>query len=81
MTITAMIRPVATAEEAVELPIATPPAAEPNAMPTLTAEAGSDCASAPPGPATRGSPPAPPEHAAGAGRAGVADETGGCGRH
>jgi hypothetical protein len=46
-----MIRPASTADEAVKLPIATPPANEPNAMPTLIAEVGSDCASVSPGPA------------------------------
>jgi hypothetical protein len=46
-----MIRPVITADEAVKVPIATPPAYAPNAMPTLAAEAGSEDASRPPGPA------------------------------
>src|SRR5688500_6837936 len=51
MAMTAMIRPVITVDEAVKAPIATPPAYEPKAMPTFAAEAGSEDASCPPGPA------------------------------
>lgn len=43
MASTAMISPVLTTDDSVKLSIATPPANEPNAMPTLTAEAGRDC--------------------------------------
>ena len=51
MAITAMIRPAITAAVTLNAPTATPPANEPNAMPTLAAEAGNDGANAPPGPA------------------------------
>jgi hypothetical protein len=51
MASTAIATPVRTAAWAEEAPIAKPPAAEPHAMPTLTAEAGSDEANWPPGPA------------------------------
>src|SRR4029453_5853317 len=48
---TARTTPAITAVDTVKAPTPTPPGNEPNAMPTLAAAAGSDCANAPPGPA------------------------------